>query len=836
MAGDTPDRRGGTERRGGAGREAGPGGDAGRQRTGGRAGAGGAGAAARSRAGADPAEPPVRGTMSEARRYTPRGRSVRDVSVEHAGTGRGDPFRPALEVLQGGRSDTGRRAAGRAADTPRTPKTDPRDPRGRSATTGAARTAAESRSAKAGSAAQPGRATQPGSSTKPTRGAAGAPKTDPADRPRLRTQARTPQRTRDALIDLDAEPRTGRTRAPLKRATGTGRTPAKRTTPVRKPRRQSRVRVPRPPRTARAPKLAEPRRRLRLATVLALLMFAAIGIRLVQLQLTDASAYAAEGLEDRLVHEVLPASRGAILDRTGKILVHSVETRYVAADPMVIKDPEKAADRLFAILDRYGVLRSDLVRLLTPHKRADGKTDARFEYLAHQIDVEDGDRIVALGYGGAIKVARDERRHVPGYDLASNVIGYTRKSDLSGQLGIEKAYDAQLRGVDGMHTYEHGEGELDKPLPQGVQELTPARPGSSVELTINADLQYSVQSTLGARMTALGASFGTAIVLDARTMEVMAMASYPSFAAADPGKSPPEQLKDQCTATVFDPGSIHKAIVMGAALQEGLITPSSTVTVNARVKKGDTTYTDHPPQKDGTPMTIPGILALSSNVGTIAVADMLGKDKLYEYQRKFGLGERTGVGLPNESPGQLLPPGEWSGSSPGSIPIGNGVATTAIQMAAVYGAIANDGLWVQPTLVRKIIAPDGTQTKAAPQVTRRVMDPVHAQQLRTMLEGVTTLDDATGHQAAIPGYRIAGKTGTSKLPQDGGYAPGDVVSFIGMAPAEAPRYVVAVTAHVPGGAGGSVAAPLFKEMMAVTLSNFGVVPTGTAAPKLTIYP
>ncbi len=756
----------------------------------------------------------MRGTMSEARRYTPRGRSVRDASVEHAGSGRGDPFRPALEVLQGGRTDSGRRAAGRAADTPRSPKADtPRNPR-----------ADTPRSQKSAPKAAPADADQDERA---------------AGRPQLRTQARTPQRVHRAVTDVDAEPRTGRTRAPLKRAApvrGAARTPVRKTTPVRKPRKQSRVRVPRLPRTTRAPKLAEPRRRLRLATVLALLMFAAIGIRLVQLQLTDASAYAADGLKDRLVHDVLPASRGAILDRTGKILVHSVETRYVAADPMVIKDPEKTADELFAILDHYGVLRSDLVRKLTPHKRDDGKTDVRFEYLAHQIDIEDGERIEALGYGGAIKVARDERRHVPGYDLASNVLGFTRKSDLSGELGIEKAYDQQLRGIDGMHTYEHGEGDLDKPLPQGVQELKPARPGSSVELTIDADLQFSVQYALGVRMAALGASFGTAIVLDAKTMEVMAMASTPSFAAADPGKSPPEQLKDQCTATVYDPGSIHKVIVMGAALEEGLITPSSTVTVNGRVKKGDTTYTDHPPQKDGTAMTIPGILALSSNVGTIAVADMLGKDKLYEYQRRFGLGERTGVGLPNESPGQLLPPDRWTGSSPGSIPIGNGVATTAIQMAAVYGAIANDGLWVQPTLVRKIIAPDGTQTKPAPQVTRRVMDPVHAQQLRVMLEGVTTLDDATGHQAAIPGYRIAGKTGTSKLPQDGGYAPGDVVSFIGMAPAEAPRYVVAVTAHVPGGAGGSVAAPLFKDMMAVTLSNFGVVPTGTEAPKLTIYP
>ncbi|MET7422899.1 penicillin-binding transpeptidase domain-containing protein [Dactylosporangium sp. NPDC005555] len=846
MAGDTPDRRGSTERRGGAGREAGRSSDAGRQRTGGRAGAGGAGAAARSRGGTDPqTDPPVRGTMSEARRYTPRGRSVRDASVEHGGTGRGDPFRPALEVLQGGRTDTGRRAAGRAADSPRTP----RDAAGRA--TDSPRTPRDAAGRATDSPRTPrdaaGRTTDSPRTPKQPRDAADRqpPRRQPGTQARtetgrqLRTQARAPQRAHRTATDVDGDPRTTRTRAPLKRATparGTGRTPARKTTPVLKPRKQSRVRVPRLPRTTRAPKLAEPRRRLRLATVLALLMFGAIGIRLVQLQLTDASAYAAEGLKDRLAHEVLPAARGAILDRTGKILVHSVETRYVVADPMVIKNPEKTADQLFAILDRYGVTRSELVRKLTPHKGADGKTDIRFEYLAHQIDIEDGDRIKALGYGGALRVDRDERRHVPGYDLASNVIGYTSKADLSGQLGIEQTYDEKLRGVDGMYTYEHGEGDLDKPLPQGQLELRPARPGSSVELTIDADLTYSLQSALGAKMTALGASFGTAIVLDAKTSEVMAMASYPSFAAADPGKTPPEQIKDQCTATVFDPGSIHKAIVMGAALQEGLITPTSTVTVNSKVKKGDTTYTDHPPQKDGTAMTIPGILALSSNVGTIAVADMLGKDKLYEYQRKFGLGQRTGVGLPNESPGQLLPPNEWTGSSPGSIPIGNGVATTAIQMAVVYATIANDGLWVQPTLVRKIIAPDGTATKPPAQQTRRVMDPEHAQQLRTMLEGVTTLDDATGHQAAIPGYRIAGKTGTSKMPQDGGYAPGDVVSFIGMAPAEAPRYVVAVTAHVPGGAGGSVAAPLFKEFMALTLSNFGVVPTGTEAPKLTIYP
>ncbi|WP_432977145.1 peptidoglycan D,D-transpeptidase FtsI family protein [Dactylosporangium sp. CA-233914] len=709
--------------------------------------------------------------MSEAKRFTPRGRSVRDASVEAGG--RGDPFRPALEVIQGGRSEQPRR-------------TDPtrKDP----------------------TRAEPNRK-------------------DPVRKEPVRSIRRNAQKS------AEEPPRQRRAAAAPAKRLGPRKSP-----PLRKPHKQSRVTVPRLARPIRTslPKLAEPRRRLRLATVIALAMFVVIGGRLVQLQLTDASAYAAAGLKDRLVPAVLPAARGSILDRNGKILVHSIETRYVAADPMAVKDPEALADKLFAILDKYGVPRSDILRKITPHKTADGRTNARFEYLVHQIDVADGDRIEALRVG-ALKVARDERREIPGYDLASNVIGFTSRTDLSGQMGIEQQYDSVLRGVDGLHIYEHGEGDLDKPLPYGYEELKPARPGSSVELTIDADLQYSVQSALGERMGPLKADFATAIVLDARTMEVMAMASYPGFAAAAL-PSDKDLIKDQCTATVFDPGSIHKAIVMGAALQEGIITPTTAVTVNSKVKKGDTTYTDHPPQKDGTPMTIPGILALSSNVGTIAVADRLGKDKLYEYQKKFGLGSRTGVGLPNESPGQLLPPNQWSGSSPGSIPIGNGVATTAMQMAAVYGTIANDGLYVQPTLVRKIISPDGSASKPPAQQTRRVLDPKVAQELRVMLEGVTTLDDATGRQAAIPGYRIAGKTGTSKMPQNGGYAPGEVVSFIGMAPAEAPRYVVAVTAHVPGGAGGSVAAPAFKEMMALTLSSFGVTPTGTEPPKLSIYP
>jgi cell division protein FtsI (penicillin-binding protein 3) len=259
--------------------------------------------------------------------------------------------------------------------------------------------------------------------------------------------------------------------------------------------------------------------------------------------------------------------------------------------------------------------------------------------------------------------------------------------------------------------------------------------------------------------------------------------------------------------------------------------------VGPKIVKAGKDYRDTHPEYKDRPMTIPGILARSSNVGTIKIADLLGKDKVVEYQRRFGLGQPTGEGLPGEASGDVLPANKWTGTSPGSIPTGNGVATTAIQMAAVYATIANDGLWVQPHLVRATVAPNGKITPAAPPQTRRVLDPQHAVELRQMLEGVVTLDDATGKQAAIPGYRVAGKTGTSQLVENGAYTTGTVVSFIGMAPADAPRYVVSVIAHVPGaGSGGSVAAPAFQDMMTFTLSRFGVLPTGTTPPKLSVYP
>ncbi|MGH3715870.1 MAG: peptidoglycan D,D-transpeptidase FtsI family protein, partial [Micromonosporaceae bacterium] len=573
-------------------------------------------------------------------------------------------------------------------------------------------------------------------------------------------------------------------------------------------------------------RLGNPMRRLRFGTVLVLVLFAVITGRLVELQLTDAPAYAAKGLEQRLREVPLPAPRGSILDRTGATLARSVDARYIYADPAMVADAPKAAAALSPML---GVAKSVLLEKMTKTERDDGR-EVRFVYLARGVSVSVGERVSALNLQG-IGVHRDERREVPGHDLAANVIGFTGQEG-SGLAGMEARYESVLAGQDGERVDEIGMQGVA--IPDGYHYEKPARPGRSVQLTIDRDLQYETQRILAARMQAVKATFGSAVVLDVRTGEVVAMASWPSYDAADPFDAPDSRRIDYNTAAVVEPGSVHKPLVIGAGLEEDVIKASDTPVVPPTIRKGGKTYRDthwHDTRK----MTLPGILAHSSNVGTIQIADKLGADRVCAYQKAFGLGAPTGIGLPGEASGIVQPPDRWSGSSPGSIPIGLGVAVTPIQLAAAYAAIGNDGVWNQPTLVRGTVGPDGTLDPADPGNRRRVLSAQTARELRTAMEAVTTAEGATGRKAAIPGYRVAGKTGTGLRVKDSRYMYGDVTSFIGMAPADAPRYVVGIFAHVPNGAGGGVAGPVFRSVMTATLQHYAVPPTGKKAPNFKIY-
>jgi cell division protein FtsI (penicillin-binding protein 3) len=336
-------------------------------------------------------------------------------------------------------------------------------------------------------------------------------------------------------------------------------------------------------------------------------------------------------------------------------------------------------------------------------------------------------------------------------------------------------------------------------------------------------------------MIRAGAWTGSAVVLDVRTGEVLAQASWPTYDAADPFSSDPAARGDMASGMLVDPGSVHKAIVMAACLQEGVVAPEDLIPVPSSIVKGATRFQDTHEHPDGALFTLPGILAWSSNVGTIMLADRLGAQKLYEYQRAFGLGELVGEGLPGEAVGVVQPPENWSADSYGTIPIGLGVATTPLQMAAVYAAIANGGVYVRPTLIKAIIDPDGTAHPTPPPATWRVVSAETATTVRNMLEAVVTAPDATGAAAALADFRVAGKTGTGMLVRGGHYAGGEIASFIGMAPAEAPRYVVAVFAHTPGGGGGTVAAPAFAQMMEATLLQFKVPPSSTRPPEFTVH-
>jgi cell division protein FtsI (penicillin-binding protein 3) len=575
-------------------------------------------------------------------------------------------------------------------------------------------------------------------------------------------------------------------------------------------------------------RLPEPRRRLRLASVLILAAFLVISGRLVELQLMDAKAYAATALVSRIETVPLPAPRGTIYDRDRKILAHSVEARLVYGDPGMVDDPQATARQLAPLLAKPV---SELLPKVTKHLFKDG-TPVRFEYLARGVSIAVGDKIDALKLPG-IRVESDESRDVPGNDLAANLLGFTNY-DRTGVTGLEASYNKVLRGIPGERKFEVGGGDVTAEIPGGYHVETPARPGSSLQLTINGDLQYRVTAVLSQEMQQVKADFGSAVVLDVHTGEVLAQASYPGYNAAEPAKATPKQLRDANTDLVVDPGSVAKAITLGAALQEGVVKPDSMVTIGPTIRKGDTVFQDTHPLPQGTRITLPGILAYSSNVGAITVADQLGPAKLYEYQQKFGLGTATGEGLPGESTGLIQPPKNWSGSSYGSIPIGDGISTTPLQMAAVYAAIANGGVWVQPHLVKETIAPDGKVTPAPAPRTHRVLSTEVADELRQMMEAVVTADGATGHKAAVPGYRVAGKTGTGKFVMPNGkYDSHDVASFIGMAPADAPRYVIAVFAHATGN-GGDVSAPAFSQMMSFALAQNHVVPTGTTPPSFQI--
>lgn len=561
-------------------------------------------------------------------------------------------------------------------------------------------------------------------------------------------------------------------------------------------------------------RLGSPGRRLQFGLVTVLVLFAVIGGRLVQLQGLDGTAYASQAERLRLRSVVLSAQRGDILDRDGNVLARTVAARTVFADPKLVVDPAATAARL------AGLLAIDQATL-----QAQLSKPGRFVVLKRAMLPEAAQAIMDLNLPG-IGSQAESQREVPGRDLAANVIGFVGR-DGKGLAGIESRYDAVLRGTPGVHDYQTAPG--GQVMPSDLERTVPAVPGRSVLLTLDRDLQYVAQQALSERMKQTGAFTGSAVVLDVKTFQVMAMASYPTYDASNPSAAPASARGNAAVSNVVEPGSIHKAVTISGALQAGVIDANTVMTVPPTITKGGKTFKDT--HKHGTVgITLMGILAQSSNVGTIEIADRLGAQGLYDYQRKFGLGSKTGLDFPGESPGIVQPPSNWSGPSHGGIPIGLGVAVTPLQMAVVYATIANDGLRLTPSLVRGFRTADGTVTPAPRPKATRVLSPDVAAVMRTDLSAITS-KHATGSKAAIAGYVVAGKTGTGQRVENGHYTAGNVTSFIGMAPAANPKYVVAVFVHAPSGVGGAVSGPVFQELMGYLLRHYRVPPEGRAPPE-----
>lgn len=571
-----------------------------------------------------------------------------------------------------------------------------------------------------------------------------------------------------------------------------------------------------------SPTLGDSARRLSGGLLALGVLLSVLGARLVQLQGLDAATYAVAAVDQRRHTFELPAERGSITDRNGVPLAMSVDARLVYADPRLVTDPVEEARLLSPYLHRPP---PSLVPLL---QGAGKRPGTRYVVLARGLTPAYARTISDLGLPG-IEVVPESRRVYPAGSLAASVVGFTDHQG-KGAGGLELSLDRLLAGRNGRLTAELGRDGRAIPAGRHV-ELDPV-PGTGVTLTLDADLQWKAQQEITAQVRATGAEDGTIVVLDPRTGEVLAMASAPTFDPNAAGRAPAADRGNRAVSDVYEPGSVNKVITAAAALSTGAVTPDTVITVPPELKIYDKTFHDaesHPLER----LTFTGVLAKSSNIGTIQVAQKIGKETLYRYLRSFGFGSTTGIGLPGESRGILPPPDRWSGTQLPTIAFGQGVSVTALQVASVYATVANGGVRATPRLVRGTIGPDGRLTPAPPATTRRVLTPLVSAQLRDMLEAATT-DQGTAPRAQIRGYRVAGKTGTAQLVAPrGGYVQGRYTSsFVGFAPADRPQLVVAVVLQAPvnGHFGGIVAAPVFREVMSFALTSRRIAPTGTSPP------
>ena len=548
--------------------------------------------------------------------------------------------------------------------------------------------------------------------------------------------------------------------------------------------------------------------------------------QLVKVQWIQADEIAQKATNNRLTTSKVPAARGEITDSAGTVLARSVERRDVAGDPVAAKSfrerstngKPKGIDGVSQELAR--ILGGDAAEIRATFERADAR-GSRFVYLAKDISPAQWSQIRALDLPGITSEQVQKREYPQGTALAP-LLGSVNAQDVPSG-GIEQMLNTTLQGKAGLHQVERARNGSEIATGENLDRKPVA--GRGAKLTIDSDLQWFAQNELAAQVKSSKAVSGEIVVAD-KAGNILVAASYPSFDNNDMSTAKSENLQNRAFTDTFEPGSTQKMVTAGAVLEEGIMTPKSHVEVPPSLKRAGRPFHDSHPHPTEY-LTLAGVIAQSSNIGTILAGEKLPKEKLYTYMKKFGLGEATGIGFPGESTGIVPKVSTWKGDTWYTIMFGQGLASSAVQQVGLFQAIANGGVREPLKLVSEVQGGDGAmQPYTDDRKATRVFSAKTSKELVGMMQGVVT-KDGSAPKAAVPGYDVAGKTSTAERYDSvkGGY-DGVTAGFIGMAPAKDPQLIVSVTLQRPqaGTFGGDLAAPVFSKVMAEALRQRKIPP------------
>ena len=567
-----------------------------------------------------------------------------------------------------------------------------------------------------------------------------------------------------------------------------------------------------------------------LVLILAVVMFV-FGLRLVQVQALQAGDYRQRAVNEMEKVRTLQAPRGDITDINGVPFARSVAATSIVVDQTQVTDPAKVAAFVAPILNMKvqevqeavtGTRKWNMVARNAKPATWLKLSDALDQYNS-QFKAMSPDRIIGFF------PERSYVREYPSGNLIASLIGFVNHDGV-GATGLESSMNSKIKGIDGKYSYANG---YKAEIPGSQSEIIPAQSGTSIRLTVDRDIQWVASKAIADVVKSTRALSGTVIVMDPKTGHILAHATAPTFDQNDTTKVSLIAMRNPSVLDVYEPGSTGKVMTIAAALEEKKINPETVLTIPDRLKRSTKVFKDHEPHPTQR-LTTAGILAVSSNTGSIKIGEMMSNDKLYDYLTKFGIGTKTGSGLPGESRGILPKVADWSGTTAPTVAFGQGYSVTAMQATSVFATIANNGIRVSPTVIAGTSDASGNYTPSATRENVQVISPETAAQMRLMMESVVS-KNGTAPSAAIPGYRVAGKTGTAQRIDDTcGCYRGYTASFIGFAPADNPAYVISVTIQDPKGMhwGGYLGGPVFKKVMSFVLQSKGIAPTGVVVDPI----